>query len=92
MSFPAKFHGVCSRWECDEPIEPGNFVDYIKSDLMHSRCASAEMDPASSAGEVWGAAEDLEPAEPERAPRPIPTCDVCWVPMPCFCDPYERDN
>ena len=91
MSFPIKYHGTCSSWTCEDPLEPGDFADYLGGDLMHARCAAAEVQSAPSHGEVWGSEDNLPPDAAERAPRPIPTCDTCWMQMPCFCDEERED-
>lgn len=81
MAFRAKYRGFCPHWSCEDEIEAGDLVDFFQDNLMHARCA-AELDPAPAEdfdedGELFVA----------PAPRPVRTCDECWMELPCFCDP-----
>ena len=41
-TFPARFDGRCASDDCDygDQISPGDEVEYVDDDLMHTACAS----------------------------------------------------
>lgn len=74
----ARYDGYCAG--CDDTIEAGDAIGYFDSEVMHETCAETATQREAEA--IFG--DDLD--VPERAPRPVPTCDTCWTPVPCFCE------
>lgn len=85
----AKWGSTCNSPTCGEPIEEGDQIGFYDDQVMHVGCAEA-CNQGAAESEFQDLDDDLE--DLATAPRPVPHCDVCWVPLPCFCDPDAGDN
>lgn len=87
MAVLARWDSTCHAPTCGEPIEEGDEIGFYDDQVMHAECAEAcHQDGAQSEF------SDDDMPDMRTPPRPVPHCDVCWVPLPCFCDPDAGDN
>ncbi len=38
MTFLARYNGSCAGAGCDDPIDPGDIVEYVDDQLVHEGC------------------------------------------------------